>query len=131
MEELSLITPSVLFSAVSLILLAYTNRFLAYAQLVRTLSERYKNDKSGVTQAQIQNLHKRLNLCKSMQIFGTLSLFFCVITMFLIYIELQLVAVYIFALALLLLIISLGVSVWEILISSKALELHLGKMKNI
>ena len=41
MEELTLTTPALLFSAVSLILLAYTNRFLSYAQLVRTLRDRY------------------------------------------------------------------------------------------
>lgn len=41
MEELTLTTPALLFSAVSLILLAYTNRFLSYAQLVRQLRDRY------------------------------------------------------------------------------------------
>ena len=92
MEELTLITPSVLFSAVSLILLAYTNRFLAYAQLVRTLKDRYEQDRSAVTQAQIENLRKRLNLSRLMQVFGTVSLFLCVVTMFVIYIGLSLTA---------------------------------------
>ena len=129
MEELTLITPSVLFSAVSLILLAYTNRFLAYAQLVRTLKDRYEQDRSAVTQAQIENLRKRLNLSRLMQVFGTVSLFLCVVTMFVIYIGLSLTAIWIFGLALLALIVSLGLSIWEIIISSRALELYLGKMK--
>ncbi len=129
MEELTLITPSVLFSAVSLILLAYTNRFLAYAQLVRTLKDRYEQDRSAVTQAQIENLRKRLNLSRLMQVFGTVSLFLCVVTMFVIYIGLSLTAVWIFGLALLALIVSLGLSIWEIIISSRALELYLGNMK--
>ena len=129
MEELSLITPSVLFSAVSLILLAYTNRFLAYAQLVRTLKDRYEQDRSAVTQAQIENLRKRLNLSRLMQVFGTVSLFLCVVTMFVIYIGLSLTAIWIFGLALLALIVSLGLSIWEIIISSRALELYLGNMK--
>ncbi len=129
MEELTLITPSVLFSAVSLILLAYTNRFLAYAQLVRTLKDRYEQDRSAVTQAQIENLRKRLNLSRLMQIFGTVSLFLCVVTMFVIYIGLSLTAIWIFGLALLALIVSLGLSIWEIIISSRALELYLGNMK--
>ncbi len=129
MEELTLITPSVLFSAVSLILLAYTNRFLAYAQLVRTLKDRYEQDRSAVTQAQIENLRKRLNLSRLMQVFGTVSLFLCVVTMFVIYIGLSLTAVWIFGLALLALIVSLGLSIWEVIISSRALELYLGNMK--
>ena len=129
MEELTLITPSVLFSAVSLILLAYTNRFLAYAQLVRTLKDRYEQDRSAVTQAQIENLRKRLNLSRLMQVFGTVSLLLCVVTMFVIYIGLSLTAIWIFGLALLALIVSLGLSIWEIIISSRALELYLGNMK--
>ena len=128
MEELTLITPSVLFSAVSLILLAYTNRFLAYAQLVRTLKDRYEQDRSAVTQAQIENLRKRLNLSRLMQVFGTVSLFLCVVTMFVIYIGLSLTAVWIFGLALLALIVSLGLSIWEIIISSRALELYFRNM---
>ena len=48
MEELTLTTPALLFSAVSLILLAYTNRFLSYAQLVRTLRDRYMEDPSDI-----------------------------------------------------------------------------------
>lgn len=59
MEELSLTTPALLFSAVSLILLAYTNRFLSYAQLVRTLKEQHLQHPSKVTRAQIDNLRRR------------------------------------------------------------------------
>ncbi|MBP7965276.1 MAG: DUF2721 domain-containing protein [Paludibacteraceae bacterium] len=130
MEELTLITPSVLFSAVSLILLAYTNRFLAYAQLVRALKDRYDEDRSKVTHEQILNLKQRLNLSRLMQVFGTVSLFLCVVTMFAIYVGLQLTAVWIFGFGLLALIISLGLSIWEIIISSRALELYLGNMND-
>ena len=80
MEEFSLVTPTLLFSAVSLIMLAYTNRFLSYAQLVRNLKDKYVKDRSEVTAAQIANLRKRLNLTRSMQILGISSLFCCVVT---------------------------------------------------
>ena len=129
MEELTLTTPALLFSAVSLILLAYTNRFLSYAQLVRTLKDQYIKNHSEVTAAQIQNLRRRLYLTRSMQILGISSLFFCVITMFLIFIGLYMLSIYVFGLALLLLIGSLGISIWEIQISVKALELHLKDME--
>lgn len=129
MEELNLSTPALLFSAVSLILLAYTNRFLSYAQLVRTLKEQYVQKHSEVTAAQIDNLRRRLYLTRSMQVLGISSLFFCVITMFLIYIGFHTTAVYVFGIALLLLIASLGISIWEIHISVKALEIHLKDME--
>lgn len=130
MNELTLTTPTLLFSAVSLILLAYTNRFLSYAQLVRTLKEQYVKEHSEVTAAQIANLRKRLYLTRNMQVLGISSLFFCVITMFLIYIELHALSVYVFGFAILLLIASLGLSIWEIQISVKALEIHLQDMEN-
>ena len=128
MQELTLITPTLLFSAVSLIMLAYTNRFLSYAQLVRTLKDRYMEDRSKVTHAQIQNLRKRLSLTRNMQIFGVLSLLLCVITMFLIYINLQFLSAIIFAIALILFIVSLTLSVWELLLSTKSLNIYLSDM---
>jgi hypothetical protein len=130
MKELTLITPTFLFSAVSLILLAYTNRFLSYAQLVRNLKDKYMQHKSAITKAQIDNLRKRLELTKYMQLCGVVSLLLCVATMFLIYMGLQNISAYIFGLALLLLIISLGLSAWEIQISVKSLKLHLSDMEN-
>ncbi|HNZ61322.1 MAG: DUF2721 domain-containing protein [Bacteroidales bacterium] len=130
MKELTLITPTFLFSAVSLILLAYTNRFLSYAQLVRTLKDRYMEDHSAVTRAQIMNLRKRLSLTRMMQWFGVASLLLCVATMFLIYVGFQTVSAYVFAVALFLLIISLFLSVWEIQISTGSLEIYLKEMEN-
>ena len=129
MPELELITPTFLFSAISLILLAFTNRFLSYAQLVRTLKDKYMEDRSAITHAQIMNLKKRLKLTKYMQMTGVISLLLCVATMFLIYLGSQIISVYVFGLAMLLLITSLGLSVWEIQISVKSLKLHLSDME--
>ena len=131
MQELTLITPTFLFSAISLLLLAYTNRFLSYAQLVRTLKDRYMEDHSALTYAQIKNLRKRLYLTKNMQMLGVASLLLCVATMFLIYVGLQVISAYVFGLALLLLIISLTLSVLEIRISAKSLEIYLSNMENL
>lgn len=130
MEELTLTTPALLFSAVSLIMLAYTNRFLSYAQLVRTLKAQYEQHRSQITVAQIENLRHRLYLTRTMQILGIGSLFLCVVTMFLIYVGLMLLSAYVFGAALLLLVGSLGVSIWEIQISVRALEIHLKDMEN-
>ena len=130
MEEFSLVTPTLLFSAVSLIMLAYTNRFLSYAQLVRNLKDKYVKDKSEVTAAQIANLRKRLNLTRSMQILGISSLFCCVVSMFFCFISLRVIAIIIFGIALLLLISSLGLSIRELVISTRALEIHLNDLEH-
>ena len=131
MEQLSLTTPSLLFSAISLLMLAYTNRFLSYAQLVRNLKEKLTEDKSAVALPQIANLRKRLTLIQSMQIFGIMSLLLCVVSMFFIYIRMYNAAGYIFGIAMILLIISLAICVREIQISMRSLNLHLHDMEEI
>ena len=122
---LDLTTPSLLFSAISLILLAYTNRFLSYASVVRALKEKHQQTHDPKDIAQIANLRKRLYLTRSMQILGILSLLLCVIAMFFIYVSWQIFAAWIFGIALLLLAAALCVCIWEIKISVKALEIHL------
>jgi len=129
MEQLTLTTPAVLFSAISLIMLAYTNRFLAYAKVIRDLHDKYLKEKDSILIAQIKNIKKRLYLTRSMQIFGISSLLLCVLTMFLLYIKQQTFAVWIFGLALLLLIISLTLLIVEIQISVKALEHHISDIE--
>lgn len=129
MNQLTLTTPALLFSAISLLLLAYTNRFLAYANVVRGLHARYKENPHGIIVGQIQNLRKRLRLTRTMQLLGIGSLLLCVLCMFLVYIDLQLFAETVFGIALVMLIISLAISVREIQISVKALDLHLSDME--
>jgi len=129
MVQLTLITPTFLFSAISLILLAYTNRFLSYAQLVRTLKDKYIEDHSALTHAQIDNLRKRLDLIRNMQMYGVGSLLLCVLTMFVIYIGFPTISLYVFGFALLFLIISLALSVWEIRISAQSLDIYLSDME--
>ena len=130
MEQLTLTTPSLLFSAISLLMLAYTNRFLSYAQLVRNLKEKFVEDKDSVALPQIENLRKRLKLIRSMQIYGILSLLLCVVSMFFIYITMYVTAAYIFGIALILLIISLALCVREIQISIDALDVYLHDMED-
>lgn len=127
-EAFTLTTPALLFSAISLILLAFTNRFVAYTQVVRNLHKQYIESPTTVLKGQIFNLRKRLYLIRTMQILGVTSLFLCVITMFLIFIGSATIGAWIFGVALLLLCTSLAISIWEIQISVKALEIHLSSM---
>ncbi len=129
MEELTLTTPALLFSAISLIMLAYTNRFLAYAAVIRNLHDIYLERKQASLLRQIKNLKIRLNLTRWMQIFGISSLLCCVLTMFLIYVNQQIIAVYLFGFALMLLIVSLALLIKEIQISAQALQYHIADIE--
>ena len=122
---LSIETPALLFSATSLILLAYTNRFLTIAQIVRSLKKNYDEKQNKSILIEIKNLNLRLSLIRYMQLFGVLSLFLSVFAMLLLYVSKLTIGIYLFGLSLFTLLLSLGISFWEISISVKALRIHL------
>ena len=129
-NALSLTTPALLFSALSLLMLAFTNRFLALAQLVRTIHAEHKaNPDKIILHLQILNLRKRLRLIREIQIFGVGSLLLCVVCMFMIYVDYHPMAEITFGIALLSLIVSLSLSIWEIMISVKALNYQLSDVE--
>lgn len=121
----SLETPALLFSATSLILLAYTNRFLTIAQIVRGLKKNYDDNHNKNILLEIKNLNLRLTLIRYMQLFGVMCLFLSVFAMLLLYVGQQTIGIYLFGASLLSLLTSLGISFWEISISVNALRFHL------
>ncbi|WP_207435844.1 DUF2721 domain-containing protein [Sabulibacter ruber] len=127
--EVTLTTPALLFPALSLLLLAFTNRFLSLASLIRNLKSVYKTTHSHLVYGQIQNLRTRLFLIRNMQAFGIASMFSCVLCMFMIYAGWQTAGTIIFGLSLILLMISMALSLWEIQISVNALELELSDLE--
>ncbi|ADY51794.1 hypothetical protein Pedsa_1226 [Pseudopedobacter saltans DSM 12145] len=122
---MELTTPALLFSAISLLLLAYTNRFLALANLIRSIKPLYLQNKEESLLAQLENLKRRIFLIRNMQGFGILSFFSCVLCMFLLYHDMKEAAEYVFGASLLLLMISLFLSFREIQISANALMIDL------
>lgn len=128
--ELDLTTPALLFPAISLLLLAYTNRFLTIAGLIRGLHQKYKDSHDDIIYEQIVNLRKRVTMIQSMQINGVISLFLCVLCMFLLYAGYIQSASIVFGFALLFLLYSLAVSIRELQISVYALNLQLSQMEN-
>jgi len=128
-SRMTLATPALLFSAISLLMLAYTNRFLALAALVRRLHALYKEKPDEVLFGQIRNLRTRLDLIRWMQILGVASLLLCVFSMSLIYVGSIDAAEVVFGLGLVLMIASLALSIWEIQISVRALNLHLSDIE--
>jgi hypothetical protein len=123
--EINLTTPALLFPTVSLLMLAYTNRFLTIATIIRNLHDRYKSDQNENLLGQIANLRFRVYLIRNMQIFGVLSLLSCVASMFALFAGWITGGQWSFAIALILMIVSLGISLRELLISAGALDLLL------
>lgn len=122
---MNLTTPALLFPAISLLLLAYTNRFLVLAQLIRNLKAQTQEKLTDPIVRQIANLRLRIVLIRRMQALGVTSFILCALSMFLVFIEMLLVAQYIFGFSLFLLVLSLVFSLVEVLISTKAIEIEL------
>jgi len=126
---MELTTPALLFPAISLLLLAFTNRFLAIATLIRQLHRSYLENPKTVVHGQLKNLRKRLFLIRAMQLFGVLSLFLCVMAMFFIYLKIGEWGSILFGVSLASLLLSLFISLREIQLSTKALDIELSDME--
>ena len=130
--DISINTPALLFPAISLIMLAYTNRFLALATRVRSLHNEYnKTENNKVVHGQIKNLRFRIKLIKQMQALGVMAFLSCIICMYFIYIEWMIMSHWVFAFSLLSFSCSLALSLSEIQLSTKALELELSDMEGL
>jgi hypothetical protein len=123
--DIDVTTPAVLFPAISLLLLAYTNRFLALTNVIRKLHADHKAAPDPTYPAQIASLRRRLRLVRNMQFCGVLSLLLCTICMFLIFLHYITPAEWVFSASLLAMISSLIISLVEIQISVHAIDLHL------
>ncbi|MBL7854350.1 MAG: DUF2721 domain-containing protein [Cyclobacteriaceae bacterium] len=129
---ISINTPALLFPAITLMMLAYTNRFLGLATLIRKLNLDYKEHESRreLIKEQIRNLRRRLTLIKQMQASSIFSFFLCVLSMLFIYIQHEGWAYTTFGLSLAFLMLSLVLSLNEIYISTRALEIELRDMED-
>ncbi len=127
--EITITTPALLFPAISLLMLAYTNRFLTLATIIRGLYDRYQNVPEDNLVLQIANLRYRIYLIRNMQIFGVLSLLFCTVSMFALFAGWVVAGKWMFGLALILMMISMGISIRELTISVGALDLLLADME--
>ena len=129
--ELTLTTPALLFPAISLLLLAYTNRFLALANLIRELHRSYKTNPDDIVLAQISNLRYRIILIRNMQVYGIAGFFLCVLCMFVLFAGQVVLGKIIFAASLVLLMISLALSLREIQVSVDALTYRLSDIEEL
>lgn len=127
--DITMNTPALFFPAISLLMLAYTNRFLGLANIIRNLHAAWKASPDPIYVEQIRNLRRRLTLIRDMQTLGILALFLCVVCMFLLFRGLVEIANFVFGTSLVLMLGSLAVSIWEIQLSGGALNLHLKDME--
>lgn len=122
-------TPAILFPAISLLFLSYTNRFLHLAALIRDLHRDWLEKGDAMLRAQIDNLRSRLTLIRAMQLFGAMSLFLCVVSMLSVIGGHQAWAIVAFLGALLLMAVSLGCLIYEVWISGGALRILLNAVE--
>jgi hypothetical protein len=128
--DITLTTPALLFPTVSLLMLAYTNRFLTIATIIRNLHDRYKENQNDNLLGQIANLRFRVYLIRNMQIAGVLSLLMCVVSMFALFAGWIVAGQWSFGIALILMIISMLISLRELMISVGALDLLLIELED-
>jgi hypothetical protein len=129
--DLTLTTPALLFPAISLLLLAYTNRFLSLAALMRELYARYKVQPDPKIKGQLANLRYRIVIIRNMQAYGVASFFGCVLCMFVLFAGQVTLGKWIFGASLVLLLVSLGLSLREIQVSIDALTLQIHDLDDL
>lgn len=129
--DFTLTTPALLFPAISLLLLAYTQRFLHLASLLRDLDQRYRADPSPKLLGQIKNLRYRLIIIRNEQVFGVTSFFLSAVSMFLLFVSQPVAAKWVFGMSLVLLIVSLALSLREVQVSIEALRLQVADIDEL
>lgn len=123
--DLTLTTPSLLFPAISLLLLAYTNRFVVLTNVIRELSKLNTKGSIDASVRQIKNLQNRLNVIRAMQSLGVLSFVVCTLSMLALYLGFSFLGGLLFAGSLALLVISLLFSLYEVHVSTKAISIEI------
>lgn len=128
--QINITTPTLLFPAVSLLLLAYTNRFLALANVIRKLHADYKVKPDQRYLGQIANLRYRIRLVRNMQFSGVSSLLLCTICIILLSLGFMEVSEILFIISVVMMMVSLIFSLREIQMSVQALDLHLQDLEH-
>lgn len=131
LDKIDLTTPAILFSTISLIHVAYTNRFVAISNLIRNLKQKYVDTHDDYIIEQINNLRKRLYLIRNMQFYGIVSLLACLVSITFIFFEKNKISIIFFGFALISLLTSILLAAKEIWISVQALNMELNSIAEI
>ncbi|MEZ4901708.1 MAG: DUF2721 domain-containing protein [Spirosomataceae bacterium] len=128
--ELAISTPAILFSTISLMMIAFTNRYLAIASLIRELHDKFRQNPEASYVQQIKHLHRRVHIIRNIQFIIVTSLLLSAVSMLFVYLQNQTVGQLLFFVALLFQIVALMMSIWEISISIHALKIELSDMED-
>lgn len=131
MPDVTLNTPALLFPTISLLLLAYTNRYIAISNRIRALHTLYQTEKTTILILQINILKKRIFLIRNMQLFGIATMFIAAFSMFLIYYNLDKWVHAVFGLSLISMLISLTLCAVEVYLSNKALLIQIKDVEHL
>jgi len=121
-------TPALLFGAIALIMLAYTNRFFMLAKMIRDMHAGKSGEERELELKQIPILRIRLRLIQAMQALGVLSFIICTLSMLFLFIDQINMGKLFFGVSVICLMFSLICSLWEVLLSTKALDLVLNDL---
>ena len=121
-------TPALLLPAISLVLLAHTQRFLGLASVIRDLHDKLRHQPSPALAEQIASLTRRVMLVRNMQFLGVAGLLASVLAMLAIFAGRPALGQTSVGIALALLAASLALSLREIQLSVHALMLELGNV---
>jgi hypothetical protein len=131
MHEVTLNTPALLFPTISLLLLAYTNRYIAISNRIRSLHTQYQTEKSAIIIDQISILKKRIFLIRNMQLLGIATMFISALSMFLIFYNLDKWVYIVFGLSLITMLLSLALCAVEVYLSNKALLIQIKDVEHL
>lgn len=129
--EITLTTPAILFSTVSLLYVAYSTRFVAISNLIRSLKIRFEEGHEIAVLQQLENLRLRVLLIRNMQLTGVVSLIVSAISMVFIYVGEQNIGFIFFGISLLFLIYSMLLAAREIWISVISLNIELDSLEEL
>jgi hypothetical protein len=130
MTDFTITTPAVLFPAISLLILAYMNKFLAISTLIRKLKDKFVESEDENILAQLRNLRRRIIIIRNMQWLAVFALFLCVLSMYFIFENQPITAKNLFVAGMVSLIASLFLSLREIHLSIVAIGLELNDMEH-
>ena len=129
--EFSITTPAVIFSAVSLLYIGYTSRFIAISNLVRDLKKEFVISHDEIVIKQITNLRRRIEIIRNMQLLGILSLMLSILSMILLYKEWLWQGEMAFFVALCFLLLSMFFAIQEVLMSVDAINIDLSDIEEL
>ncbi len=127
--DITITTPALLFPAISVLFLAYSNRFLAIASRIREQHNLFNKTQSPVAKKQIDSLRLRIRFIVAMQVLGVVGIISCTIAMGLIFYGLQYLGNITFGLSMAFIVLSLLASISELMLSTKALNIELEDME--